>query len=150
MNGAGQKRLSEMKRGEHGPDARVIQIIADNDIVEARKTARALAALVGFAGVDLVIIATAVSEITRNIIEYAKVGELVLTVVQKSSRRGLEVVARDQGPGIADIGQAMENGFSASKGLGLGLPGSRRLMDEFQVDSKPGAGTTITMRKWLK
>ena len=128
----------------------MIPVLADGDIVEARKAARALATLVGFGGVDVVMIATAVSEVTRNIIEHAKTGELVLTAVERSSQRGLEVVARDRGPGIADVPQAMEDGFSTSKGLGLGLPGSRRLMDEFEVDSRPGVGTTITMRKWLK
>src|ERR1700722_8211782 len=134
-NGAGQKRLDEVTPTEHGPEARVIPVLADGDIVEARKAARALATLVGFGGVDVVMIATAVSEVTRNIIEHAKTGELVLTAVERSSQRGLEVVARDRGPGIADVPQAMEDGFSTSKGLGLGLPGSRRLMDEFEVDS---------------
>jgi serine/threonine-protein kinase RsbT len=94
-------------------------------------------------------IATAVSEVARNIIEYAQPGEVALSVVQNGVRRGLEVVARDQGPGIADISQAMQDGFSTSRSLGLGLPGSRRLMDEFRVQSRLGQGTTVTMRKWL-
>ena len=129
---------------------RVIAIVSDADIVEARMAARALAAYVGFTEGDLVMIATAVSEVARNIIEYAKPGEVALAVVQNDVRRGLEVVARDQGPGIADIPQAMTDGFSTSRGLGLGLPGSRRLMDEFQLESKVRQGTTVTMRKWLR
>ncbi|HEV2201972.1 MAG TPA: anti-sigma regulatory factor [Bryobacteraceae bacterium] len=127
----------------------MIAIASDADIVEARIAARALAAFVGFSEVDLVMIATAVSEVARNIIEYAKPGEVVLSVVHNGLRRGLEVIARDRGPGIADVSQAMQDGFSTARGLGLGLPGSRRLMDEFQVHSKIGQGTTVTMRKWL-
>jgi serine/threonine-protein kinase RsbT len=138
-----------MKRTEQRPRARVIPIVTDGDIVEARLASRSLAADVGFGGSDLVMIATAVSEVARNIIEYAKRGDVVLSVVLNNSRRGLEVVARDQGPGIADIEQAMREGFSTSRGLGLGLPGSRRLMDEFRIESQLGRGTTITMRKWL-
>jgi serine/threonine-protein kinase RsbT len=139
-----------MKRGESSPGSRAIPIASDMDIVEARLAARTLAAYVGFGGADLVIIATAVSEVARNIVEYARPGEVVLSVIQNNSRRGLEVVARDHGPGIANIEQAMQDGFSTSRGLGLGLPGSRRLMDEFRIDSQVGEGTTVTMRKWLK
>jgi serine/threonine-protein kinase RsbT len=138
-----------MKRTESNPGARVIRITSDVDIVEARKAARTLAAYVGFVGCDLVIITTAVSEIGRNIVEYAGVGEVVLSVVQNSVRRGLQVVGRDEGPGIADINQAVQDGYSTSRGLGLGLPGSRRLVDEFHIDSKVGLGTTVTLRKWL-
>ncbi len=128
---------------------RIVPILADADIVEARMAARALAEYVGFGGAHLVMIATAVSEIARNIIEYAKAGEVVISPIQNGTRRGLEVVARDQGPGIADVSQAMQDGFSTSRGLGLGLPGSRRLMDDFQLESKVGLGTKVTMRKWL-
>lgn len=139
----------KMRRSESSPGGGVIAIASDADIVEARIAARALAAFVGFSEVDLVMIATAVSEVARNIIEYAKPGEVVLSVVHNGLRRGLEVIARDRGPGIADVSQAMQDGFSTARGLGLGLPGSRRLMDEFQVHSKIGQGTTVTMRKWL-
>ncbi|MCU1338093.1 MAG: putative anti-sigma regulatory factor, serine/threonine protein kinase [Bryobacterales bacterium] len=142
-------RCCKMKRGDMSHGRRIIPIVSDADIVEARMAARTLAEFVGFSGAHLVMIATAVSEVARNIIEYAKPGEVVLSVVQNSLRRGLEVVARDQGPGIADISQAMQDGFSTSRSLGLGLPGSRRLMDEFEVESKVGLGTTVTMRKWL-
>jgi serine/threonine-protein kinase RsbT len=139
-----------MKRTEPSPAVRVIPILSDVDIVEARMVSRSLAKYIGFDGADQVMIATAVSEVARNIIEYAKSGKVVLSVVQDHSRRGLEVVARDEGPGIADIPQAMTDGFSTSRGLGLGLPGSRRLMDEFLLESKVRQGTTVTMRKWLR
>ena len=125
-------------------------IESDRDIVEARMAARALATFVGFTGADPVLIATAVSELARNVVEYAESGEVTLCPIQNSSRRGLEVVVRDQGPGIADIQKAMRDGFSTARGLGRGLPGTRRLMDEFQIESKVGWGTTITMRKWLR
>jgi len=138
-----------MKRSDMSHGHRIIPILADADIVEARMAARALAEYVGFNGAQLVMIATAVSEIARNIIEYAKSGEVVISPIQNGTRRGLEVVARDQGPGIADVSQAMQDGFSTSRGLGLGLPGSRRLMDDFHLESKVGLGTKVTMRKWL-
>lgn len=121
----------------------------DVDIVAARMAARAVAAELGFAGADLVMIATAVSEVARNILEYAKPGLVTLSVLANGQVRGLEIVAADDGPGIIDVAKAMEDGFSTGRGLGLGLPGARRLMDEFVVDSNPGKGTTITMKKWL-
>jgi serine/threonine-protein kinase RsbT len=141
---------SKMKRSEPSPGTQLIPILSDLDIVEARMAARTLAAYAGFAGADLVMIATAVSEVARNILEYAKRGEVVVAVIQRGDRRGLEVLARDQGPGIADVSQAMQDGFSTSRGLGLGLPGSRRLMDDFELESRVGQGTTVTMRKWLR
>jgi serine/threonine-protein kinase RsbT len=139
-----------MNRHDSGPGAPVIPIASDLDIVEARTAARAFATYLGFEGADLVMIATAVSEMARNIVEYANQGEMSLSAVQNNSRRGLQVVIRDQGPGIADVSQAMQDGYSTSQGLGLGLPGSRRLMDEFRIESRIGLGTTVTMRKWLR
>jgi len=130
-------------------EGQAIPIFYDTDVVEARTAARALASRVGFAGTDLVLIASAVSEIARNIVEYTKGGEVVLSVIQNRSGLGLEVIARDRGPGIADLSLAMKDGYSTSRSLGLGLPGSRRLMDEFRVESTLGSGTTVTMRKWL-
>lgn len=147
-----------MKRNEtHGQSdprqsgnvRRQIPIESDVDIVEARTAARALASEAGFSGADLVMIATAVSEVARNIIEYARPGQVAISIINNGHRRGLEVIARDQGPGIADVARAMEDGYSTARGLGLGLPGSRRLMDEFHVDSKIGRGTIITMKKWV-
>jgi serine/threonine-protein kinase RsbT len=129
---------------------RYIPIRSDLDIVEARLAVRSIAEEAGFAGTDLVLIATAVSEVARNIVEYAKEGEVVISLVQNGSRRGVLVIARDAGPGIADVSQALQEGYTTSRGLGLGLPGSRRLMDEFEISSNVGKGTAVKMKKWVK
>ena len=125
-----------------------VTIDRDVDIVTARQIGRQMAAEAGFSGSDLTMIATAISEVARNIVEYAKRGEVHLETASKHGRKGLVVVANDDGPGIPDIEQAMQDGFSTGRSLGLGLPGARRLMDEFEIVSEPGKGTTITMRKW--
>jgi serine/threonine-protein kinase RsbT len=127
-----------------------VAIDHDYDIVAARRKARELATQVGFSGSDLTIIATAISEVARNIVVYASRGEIVLSAAQRGTRRGVLVVARDEGPGIPDIPRAMRDGFSTGKSLGLGLPGAKRLMDEFEIASEVGKGTTITMRKWTR
>jgi len=127
-----------------------VPIDSDGDIVAARQKARELAAQVGFSGSDLTIIATAISEVARNIMVYANRGEVVLSAVRRGGQRGVLVIARDNGPGIPDIELAMRDGFSTGKSLGLGLPGARRLMDEFEIASEIGKGTTITMRKWTR
>jgi len=126
----------------------VVPIRADVDVVIARQKIRALVLDLRFSGSELTLIATAISEVARNIVSYAGSGEIVMRVVRQGQRRGITVVARDQGPGIADIERAMEDGFSTSRGLGLGLPGSKRLMDEFELVSEVGKGTEITMTKW--
>jgi serine/threonine-protein kinase RsbT len=126
----------------------VISIQADVDVLLARQKARALATPLRFSSSELTLIATAISEVARNIVSYAGRGEIVLRIEQRGPRRGLRVIARDQGPGIADIERAMEDGYSTSRSLGLGLPGSRRLMDEFEIASQLGEGTVITMVKW--
>jgi serine/threonine-protein kinase RsbT len=133
----------------HIQEGQAIPIVRDTDVLTARLAARDLASRVGFTGTDLVLIASAVSEVARNIVAYAGPGEVVLSVVQNRSRLGLQVIARDQGPGIADLSRALEKGFSTSRSLGLGLPGSKRFMDEFRLESTLGIGTTVTMRKWL-
>jgi serine/threonine-protein kinase RsbT len=125
-------------------------IAADTDVVQARQTGRDLAADVGFSAGDQTVIAAAISEIARNILMYAKRGEVRFTKVIDGTRTGLIVVAEDDGPGIRDVSRAMQDGYSTSGGLGLGLPGARRLMDEFEVVSAPGQGTRITMRKWKR
>jgi serine/threonine-protein kinase RsbT len=125
-----------------------VTINRDVDIVTARQIGRQMAAEAGFSGSDLTMIATAISEVARNIVEYAERGEVRLEMASKHGRKGIVVVASDDGPGIADIEQAMQDGFSTGRSLGLGLPGARRLMDEFEIVSEPGKGTTITMRKW--
>ncbi len=129
---------------------RIVPIRSDGDIVDARLAARKMAEAMGFAGSDLVLIATAVSEVTRNIVEYAGHGEVSLSVAQVNGRTGLTIIARDDGPGIENVARAMQVGFTTSRGLGLGLPGAKRLMDEFEIVSQVGVGTTITMRKWLR
>jgi len=125
-----------------------VSVDRDADIVTARHKGRELAVEVGFSGSDLTLIATAISEIARNIIIYAERGEIVLSIAQRGGKRGIVVVAHDDGPGIADIEQAMRDGYSTGKSLGLGLPGARRLMDEFETVSELGKGTTVTMKKW--
>lgn len=122
---------------------------SDRDIVIARQEARRFAAThPGFSSVDLAHIITTISELARNIVLYAGEGEIVLTTVADSARAGITVVARDQGPGIPNIRQALQDGYSTSGGLGLGLPGVRRLMDDFEIVSEPGRGTTVTAKKW--
>lgn len=127
-----------------------VAIRQDGDVVTARQKGRELAALVGFSGSDLTIIATAISEIARNIVVYAHSGEIILSPVQQGGRRGILVVGRDEGPGIPDIGLAIRDGYSTGKSLGLGLPGAKRLMDEFEIVSEVGKGTTVTMTKWTR
>jgi serine/threonine-protein kinase RsbT len=131
-------------------DATHVLIAHDGDIVEARRKGRELAQTIGFAGSDLTIIATAISEIARNIVVYADRGEISLSVADNGGRRGIVVVARDEGPGISDIERAMRDGYSTGKSLGLGLPGARRLMDDFEIVSAVGEGTIVTMRKWKR
>jgi serine/threonine-protein kinase RsbT len=126
-----------------------VTIHSDADIIAARRIGRELAEGVGFGGSELTVIATAISEIARNIIEYAGSGEIILRQAQQGAKRGILVIAKDRGPGIPDIELAMQDGYSTSKGIGLGLPGARRLMDEFDVDSAVGKGTTVTMKKWV-
>jgi len=125
-------------------------IAADVDVVQARQTGRDLAGELGFSVGDQTVVAAAISEIARNILMYAKRGEVRFTKVVDGTRQGLIVVAEDDGPGIRDVSRAMQDGYSTSGGLGLGLPGARRLMDEFEVVTAPGQGTRITMRKWKK
>jgi len=127
-----------------------VPIDSEADIVTARQHGRALAAQIGFSGSDLTLIATAISEVARNIVAYAKRGEVLLTHTGQGSKRGIVVVARDEGPGIPDIALALQDGYSTSRGLGLGLPGARRLMDEFDIVSQAGKGTTIVMKKWAQ
>jgi serine/threonine-protein kinase RsbT len=122
---------------------------SEHDILTARQRGRELAAEAGFSGSDLTVVATAISEIARNIVEYAVRGEIVITVLHHGDDRGLSIVATDEGPGIPDVALAMQDGFSTGRSLGLGLPGARRLMDEFDVQSEAGSGTTVTMRKWV-
>jgi RNA polymerase sigma factor (sigma-70 family) len=126
-----------------------VPVSRDADVVLARQKAREVANEIGFSPTDMTLIATAVSEVTRNIVKFAQRGEVALTAVSHERRRGIQVVARDVGPGIEDLEEAMRDGFSTYHGFGLGLPGAKRLMDHFELDSTPGEGTTVTMEKWL-
>jgi serine/threonine-protein kinase RsbT len=130
-----------------GVESRVA-IASEEDMVKARAEGRALAAQLGFSRTDATLVATAISEVARNIVVHAGQGEIVIRPVYDSHRHGIVVVARDTGPGIPDLEAAMRDGYGSSGGLGLGLPGAKRLMDEFHLDSHRGAGTTVTMKKW--
>ena len=126
------------------------QILNDLDIVMARVEGRNLARSLGFGVIDQARVATAISELTRNIVLYAGKGTVTLRVIETPQRRGLEIVCADSGPGIADVALVMREGYSSRRGLGMGLPGTRRLMDEFEIRSRLGEGTVITARKWLR
>ena len=127
-----------------------IAIHMDMDIVAARQSGRTLAAKLGFSNTDATLIATAISELARNIILYAKEGEIILNVLHQNEACGIVVMARDNGPGIPNVEQAMKMGYSTSGSLGMGLPGVSRLMDEFKIDSRPEHGTLVTIKKWKR
>jgi len=127
-----------------------VPIDSDGDIIIARQKGRALAAELGFSPTDVVRVATAISELARNVLSYAARGEIRLAPVHVRNRCGIAIVAADQGPGIADIEKAMQDAYSTSGGLGLGLPGVRRLMDEFKIESAVGQGTTVSATKWCR
>ena len=137
--------------GTAGTDGSVrLAIRADNDIVSARQEGRRLAILLGFSLGDATVVSAAISEVARNMLGYAGGGEIRISSIANRERQGIEVIGMDAGPGIADVELALQDGFSTSGGLGLGLPGARRLMDDFDVRSSVGAGTTVTMRKWKR
>ncbi|HVL50849.1 MAG TPA: anti-sigma regulatory factor [Actinomycetota bacterium] len=127
-----------------------MKISSDSDVLLARQTGRKIAEKVGFAGSDLTMISTAISELARNIIRYAQEGEVSVSAISDRGRVGVMVVARDEGPGIADVDLAMRDGYTTGSGMGLGLPGARRLMDEFAISSQLTQGTTVVMKKWTR
>ena len=127
-----------------------VAIRTDADVVNARQEARALGAGLGFSSTDLTLLATAISEVARNITAYAGEGEIALRVLNSGGRRGIEVVASDDGPGIDDVELAMQDGYTTGNGLGLGLPGARRLVDEFELWTEPGGGTSVRLVKWSR
>lgn len=140
-----------LKKGVYVADETRVPIDREGDIVAARQKGRELAQQIGFSGSELTVIATAISEIARNIVVYAQSGEIVLATEKNGGGRpGIVIVATDIGPGIPNIEQAMQDGFSTGKSLGLGLPGARRLMDEFEIESTVGKGTIVTMKKWAR
>lgn len=120
------------------------------DIVTARQRGRALALDLGFDGGEVTLIAAAISEVARNIVDHAKRGQIVMRRIDGKDEPGIQIVATDEGPGISDVAQAMQYGYSTRKGLGVGLPGAKWLMDEFDIVSRVGKGTTVTMKKWLR
>jgi serine/threonine-protein kinase RsbT len=127
-----------------------IPIVSEVDIVTARQRGRAIAVELGFPSSEQALIATAISELARNIIQYARRGQVDITVEHKGGRTGIGVVASDQGPGIPDLQRALQDGFSTGKGLGLGLPGTKRIMDDFELVSDVGKGTRVAVKKWVR
>jgi serine/threonine-protein kinase RsbT len=130
-----------------------IAIESDADVVTARQRARELAVDLELTSTDQTLLATAISEVARNITTYATRGEVLLSIVREPgppARSGIRVVARDQGPGIADLDLAMQDGYTSGGGMGLGLPGARRLVDEFDIETAPSEGTTVTLVKWSR
>jgi serine/threonine-protein kinase RsbT len=129
----------------------VIPIESDADVVIARQRARAMASELELTSTDQTLLATAISEVARNITTYARRGEVLLSVVRDSAgRHGIQVIARDDGPGIENLELALQDGYTSGGGLGLGLPGARRLVDEFEIESAPSEGTTVTLVKWSR
>ncbi len=131
-----------------GADDVTVPINSDRDIILARQRGKELAASIGFSGTDLTLIATAISELSRNIVIYAKAGEISLKPIRRENGIGICVVAKDNGPGIPNVSRALQDGYSTSQSLGLGLPGVRRLMDAFELVSAVNRGTTVTVTKW--
>ena len=127
-----------------------VAIRTDADVVTARQEARTMGTGLGFSSTDLTLLATAISEVARNITAYAGEGEVMLRPVEQDGRRGIEVLAVDEGPGIDDVELAMQDGYTTGNGLGLGLPGTRRLVDDFDLQTTPGAGTTVRLVKWSR
>lgn len=129
----------------------MVPIESEDSIIVARQSARALAQSLGFSALDQSRIATGVSELARNVVRYATNGKGETRIrALTEAKPGIEVVVHDNGPGIADLEQALAVGFTSGRGLGMGLPGTRRLMDEMTIDSAPGRGTTVTIRKWKR
>ena len=127
----------------------VVRIESDADVVTARQQARAMASELELSSTDQTLLATAISEVARNITAYAVRGEVLLSVIKDDDgRRGIRVIARDQGPGIEDLELALQDGYTSGGGLGLGLPGARRLVHDFAIETAPGRGTKVTLVMW--
>lgn len=125
-----------------------VPITSDADLVPARAEGRALARALGFSQTDATLIATAISEVARNIVVHVGSGQILMSPIHERDRYGLVVVASDQGNGIPETDSALERGYTSQASLGLGLPGARRLMDVFEIETEAGVGTTVTMIKW--
>ena len=149
IEGSEVEVAQEDSAGESRTEAR-IAIKGVEDIVEARQKGRLMAQEMGFSLTQSTLVATAISELARNIVLYAKQGEITLDRIYSGSRVGIMIIAADKGPGIANIQHALMNGYSSSGGLGLGLPGVRQMVDEFEIDSELGEGTKVTTKMWLQ
>jgi serine/threonine-protein kinase RsbT len=143
------KMADNKEQKSEGSQAVSFAISSDYDIVKIREQAKTIAEKIGFSSAERTLIATAVSEICRNVIEYAQEGEITIKTVIRNPN-GITITVCDKGPGIIDIKKAMEDGFSTRRGMGIGLPGSKRIMDEFEIESGPGKGTKVVMSKWIK
>ena len=132
------------------PDPIVVMIRSDSDAIVARQKGREVALRLGFSRTDATFVATAISEIARNITVHAGHGEITIGAINEKGRDGIIVIARDEGPGIRDVGAVLRQGFPSELGLGVGLWGARRLMDDIDVASQLGQGTTVTMKKWSR
>lgn len=127
-----------------------VPIRTEYDIVAARHRVKEICTALDFSSGEQTLVATAVSELARNIVEYAGSGEMIIGLTNNKNLKGILIIARDEGPGIPDIQLAMKDGYSTSKGLGIGLPGCKRIMDEFDIVSRKGHGTTVTVKKWKR
>lgn len=131
-------------------DELLVPIRSEYDIVDARHRVRELCIKLSFSTGEQTLVATCVSELARNIVEYAGSGEIFMALGDDSGEKAIIIIAEDKGPGIPDIELAMKDGYSTSKGLGIGLPGCKRIMDDFAIVSKIGKGTTVTVKKWKR
>ena len=133
----------------NGFESGSLALAGEQDVVHARQWVRKLAQQYGLRLIDQTKLVTAVSELARNTVIYGRGGDMDWGVIEAGGRRGIQLVFRDQGPGIADLKLALTDGWSSGSGLGLGLTGARRLVDEFELDSAPGAGTRVTITRWI-
>ncbi len=134
----------------NGRDHGEIKITVESDIAVARRAVREVAMLIGFGPTEIARIVTAASELSRNVHKYAGGGVMQWHAIGNGAGGGLELRFEDQGPGIADVNEALREGFTTGGGLGMGLPGARRLMDEMEIQSAPGQGTKVVVRKWRR
>jgi serine/threonine-protein kinase RsbT len=125
-----------------------VAVTDESGIIIARRAAGSAAKRMGMSVVDQTKVATATSELARNIVRYAECGEVVIEEIADALRSGLQITFKDKGPGIADLQKAMRDGFTTGGGMGLGLSGSKRLMNEFEIISQIGVGTTVIIKKW--
>lgn len=130
------------------PEAEQMSVQKDQDLVSVRACGRKMAAALGFSKKDQTLVAMALSEIGRNMLQYSGSGKIMLKIIQSNEKIGIGITATDEGPGIEDVEEAMTDGFSTRKGMGIGLPAVQRIMDDFTIESQKGVGTTIRMSKW--